>query len=145
MARGFAFLLLENLETPVFFLPPCLFRYILCSREPAYFLFSTHDERYVVAETVEEGREWENAPTKLNQIGFSNRTMAKMAKPTHSPGCAYSANQKNLLSVRFCAPAPLASPPRSWDSNTQCESPVAVSTSFHHRSPTRRLPAMFFR
>ncbi|KAL8687407.1 MAG: hypothetical protein Q9218_006406 [Villophora microphyllina] len=89
-----------------------------------------------------------NSPTKLNQIGFCNLTTLTIANTTHSAGCAYNANQKNLLSVTFCAaaaPCDSILPLRSCDSKTQCESPVPVSTSFHQRRPTRRRPAMFLR
>jgi hypothetical protein len=78
-------------------------------------------------------------PTKVNQINF-NPTSAKMASTTHSTGCTYNAIQKNLLSVAFCS---LDS--GSADSNTQRPSPVVLSTSFHHRRPTKRRPAMFLR
>ncbi|KAI4256481.1 MAG: hypothetical protein L6R42_006195 [Xanthoria sp. 1 TBL-2021] len=45
-----------------------------------------------------------------------------MANTTHHAGCAYNANQKNLLSVAFWLGAPdSALPDRSCDSKTQSE------------------------
>lgn len=81
-----------------------------------------------------------NSPTKLSQIGLLNRTRANTASPIHSAGAAYRLSQKNRLSV-----AVMMRVLGSDDSKTQCESPLAVLTSFHQRSPTRRRPAMFLR
>ena len=62
------------------------------------------------------GREGnEDVPTSDNQTN-SNLTIANIASPTHNPGCAYSANQKNRRSVAFwpsALPAPPAPVPRS--------------------------------
>lgn len=80
-----------------------------------------------------------NIPTSVNQMN-SNRKIATTASPTQSKGCEYSAIQKNLLSVAL-----MILPDPSELSKTQCESPLCASTSFHHRSPTRRRPAMFLR
>ena len=80
-----------------------------------------------------------NSPISVSQMN-SNLTSATMASATHSTGCTYRLSQKKRLSV-----------PLMWrvsgsaDSNTQRDSPVAVSTSFHQRSPTSRRPAMFLR
>lgn len=57
---------------------------------------------------------------------------------TQSMGCRYRASQKKRLSVALTTFVP-----GSLLSNTHCESPVWGSTSFHHRRPTRRRPAMF--
>jgi hypothetical protein len=86
----------------------------------------------------------EDSPTITNQIAFNNLTSARIASPTHNAGARYKLSQKNRLSVAFVAPGSLAEEEEE-DSNTQCESPVEVFTSFHHRSPTRRRPAMFLR
>lgn len=79
-------------------------------------------------------------PTRLSQITLTSLTIAKTAKPTHRAGVTYRLNQKNRLSV-----AVIVRTLGSEDSKTQCESPEVVLTSFHHRSPTSRRPAMFFR
>lgn len=79
-------------------------------------------------------------PTRLSQITLTSLTIAKMAKPTHRAGVTYKLNQKKRLSV-----AVIVRTLGSEDSKTQCESPEVVFTSFHHRSPTSRRPAMFFR
>jgi hypothetical protein len=75
-----------------------------------------------------------------NQMAFSNLTTASTANATHNAGATYMLSQKNRRSVAL-----MTRDPASADSNTQCESPVEVLTSFHHRSPTRRRPAMFLR
>lgn len=97
----------------------------------------------------ETNKQAKDSPTKLNQIGLLSFTIATTASATHKHGCTYSAIQKKRLSVAFptlAAPEPEPSelPLPLLLSNTQCELPVPVSTSFHHRSPTRRRPAMFF-
>ena len=67
-------------------------------------------------------------------------TIDSTARPIHSAGCTYSASQKKRLSVLLPdAPRPSAL------SKTHVLSPVPVFTSFHHRRPTSRRPAMFFR
>lgn len=43
-------------------------------------------------------------PFKLNQIGLSSLTSAKIANPTQRPGCAYNANQKNLTHPPHVSP-----------------------------------------
>ena len=70
----------------------------------------------------------------------SKLASATIARMTHRTGCAYSASQKKRLSVAL-----MVRVSGSADSKTQRESPVAVSASFHQRSPTSRRPAMFFR
>jgi len=77
--------------------------------------------------------------TRVNQIN-SKLKIATKARPIHSKGCEYSAIQKKRLSVAL-----MTLVEGSELSNTQCDSPVCGSTSFHHLSPTRRRPAMFLR
>jgi hypothetical protein len=80
-----------------------------------------------------------NIPTRVNQIN-SMLKIATKARPIQSKGCEYSAIQKKRLSVAL-----MTLVEGSELSNTQCDSPVCGLTSFHHRSPTRRRPAMFLR
>lgn len=81
-----------------------------------------------------------NLPTKLSQMTLFSLMIARMASPIHSAGVAYRLSQKKRLSVAL-----MVRVLGSELSKTQCESPVAVLTSFHQRRPTRRRPAMFFR
>lgn len=81
-----------------------------------------------------------NSPTKLNQITPCNLTSARIASAIHNAGVAYRLNQKNLLSVAL-----IVRVFGSELSKTQCESPLEVFTSFHHRRPTNLRPAMFLR
>jgi hypothetical protein len=70
----------------------------------------------------------------------ANLTSARMNMTIQRIGCTYSDSQKNRLSVAL-----MVLVAGSLLSNTHLESPVAGSTSFHHRNPTRRRPAIFFR
>lgn len=79
-------------------------------------------------------------PIRLSQIGLTNLTIARIARPTQRAGVIYKLSQKNRLSV-----AVTVRTLGSDDSKTHFESPELVSTSFHQRSPTKRRPAMFFR
>lgn len=82
----------------------------------------------------------EDLPIKLSQMTLLRLTMARTASPTHNAGVTYKLSQKNLLSVAL-----MVRVLGSDDSNTQCESPEAVLTSFHQRRPTNRRPAIFFK
>lgn len=79
------------------------------------------------------------SPTSGNQINLNVKTATSTSR-AHSTGWVYMAIQKKRLSVGL-----MVLVPGSLLSNTQCESPVAGSTSFHQRSPTSRRPAMFLR
>lgn len=80
-----------------------------------------------------------NLPTSVSQMN-SRLTSANIASRIHSTGCAYSAIQKNRLSVALTSRVS-----GSALSKTHRPSPVCESTSFHHLRPTRRRPAMFLR
>ena len=89
-----------------------------------------------------------HALARLQSFGLPNPTPPNEPHlPSYHPRSLPSAPPTPctyLLSVAFCT-GPPPSPLRSWLSNTQWLPPVAVSTSFHHLSPTSLRPAMFLR
>ena len=79
-------------------------------------------------------------PTITSQMTPISLTIASIARPTHKAGTMYMVSQKKRLSVAL-----MVRVSGDEDSKTQWLSPVSTLTSFHHRKPTRRRPAMFLR
>jgi len=86
-----------------------------------------------------EGEQGGDARTSGIQMNLRLKR-ATIASRIQSSGCAYMASQKKRLSVGL-----MTFVPGSLLSKTQCDSPVVESTSFHHRRPTSRRPAIFLR